>query len=296
MPTGRLRYRTVTRAIFAPSSTRSMASKLSLHCNGTAGNLPDDRVVVVEPRLIGQIEEDLPVSGVAAPRGQPERTARVTRETQLVAPIPAVARILAGPGTSALDDEERHHSMEREVVVVARLRQSGEARHRHRRVVDQQAGANQPAVGQMKRRGFRRADQFEFAGLEWRTLGRRGQRPRALDQAKHVCRKRRDVGIEIRKIRTNVVARHEQRRGARGVERREILEARHEHDAWIPRRVFALFREPVERLENCRNDDGRLLVALERQPALPNELVVGAFECFQREVADCGASHPRQAS
>ena len=94
-------------------------------------HLREDGVLVIEARVVDQVDEDLRVAGVAAARvemptaprtcGQRPTSSRMKR---------GVADILVRAGAAALDDEVRDDAVEREAVVVARLREVREAEDR----------------------------------------------------------------------------------------------------------------------------------------------------------------------
>ncbi len=76
-----------------------------------------DRVVVVQPRVVDEVDEELRVAGVAAARRSPTVPAgwQAPISSRMNSRWPAV---LVRAGASALDDEVRHDAMEGEPVVV----------------------------------------------------------------------------------------------------------------------------------------------------------------------------------
>ena len=71
----------------------------------TAVDPAEDRELVVEQRIVHQVDEPLAVAGVAAAGRDAERAARVGAHQQLVPHERRVADVLVGVGPAALDHE-----------------------------------------------------------------------------------------------------------------------------------------------------------------------------------------------
>src|SRR2546421_7039834 len=96
-------------------------------------DLGEHGVLVVEARVVDEIDEDLRVTGVVPARRDADRAAHVRPQPDLVAHERRIADVFVRAGAAALDDEVRHDAMERQSVVVALLREPREPRDGHRR-------------------------------------------------------------------------------------------------------------------------------------------------------------------
>ena len=105
---------TSMRAMVSPSSTRVG------HVDARR-DLAEHGEVVVEARVVEQVDEELRVAGVAAARRQADGPARVPTQPELVAHERAVAGVLVRSGTAALQDEAGSHAPEAEPVVIPLL-------------------------------------------------------------------------------------------------------------------------------------------------------------------------------
>src|SRR5687768_17334242 len=95
-------------------------------------------VVVVEAKVVDQIDEDLRIARVAPAGRDAERAASMRAQAKLVAHESVMPDVLVRPRTPALDHEIRRDPVEREVVVEATARQRHEARDRGRSIVSEQ--------------------------------------------------------------------------------------------------------------------------------------------------------------
>ena len=78
----------------------------------------EHRVVGVEPGLSIEVDEELRVRGITAPRRQPDRSARCSWRRSRRACIPC-GRSIVRAGAATLDHEVRRDAMDRQAVVVA---------------------------------------------------------------------------------------------------------------------------------------------------------------------------------
>ena len=97
-------------------------------------HLCEDGVLVVEPRVVDEIDEDLRVARVVSPRRDADRAAHVRPQSDFIAHEARVADVLVGAGAAPLDHEVRHDPVEREPVIVPGLREMREAEDRGRRL------------------------------------------------------------------------------------------------------------------------------------------------------------------
>src|SRR5207244_3825486 len=89
----------------------------SIHDVDAVEDLRKDGVLVIEPRVVDEIDEDLRVAGVAPARRDADRAAHVRPRSDFVAHERGVADVLVRAGTPALNDEVRHDPVKRQTVV-----------------------------------------------------------------------------------------------------------------------------------------------------------------------------------
>ena len=133
-----------------PQNTRAFLDRVDDR-HVRVGHARKDRVLVVQPRVVDEVDEDLGVAGVPA-TGRDAQRASTVRASQLVAHERAVADILVGARTAALDDEVRLDAMERQAVVIVCSRQPDEPRVRERRKLAVEDDVEPAAVVQMNDR------------------------------------------------------------------------------------------------------------------------------------------------
>ena len=106
----------------------------------------EHRVLVIEPGIIDQVDEELRVARIAPARGQADGPARVRPPAHFVVHEAMSADVLVRAWAAALHDEVGHDPVKREAIVVARLRQLGKPEHRERRLIGQEREVDRAGV------------------------------------------------------------------------------------------------------------------------------------------------------
>ena len=82
--------------------------------------------MVVEPRVVHEVEIELRVAGVAAARREPDRPADVRREADLVAGERTVPHVFVRARAASLEHEVGHHAVDGQPVVAVLAREPHE--------------------------------------------------------------------------------------------------------------------------------------------------------------------------
>src|SRR5262249_29196765 len=92
-------------------------------------DLGEDRVLMIEARVVDQIDEDLRIARIVAARGDADGAADGRSRADFVPHERRVADVFVRAGAAALNDEVRHDAVKREAVVVAGFGEPREPQH-----------------------------------------------------------------------------------------------------------------------------------------------------------------------
>ena len=131
------------RGLVPPGGLQRRRSPLVLHYPGPCDHIPlgnqichvhpahdlaEHGVVVIQPEVVDEVDEELAVPGVTAPGGRPHGPTPVGHQAELVTSVGRVAGELVGARATTLKDEVRDYSVKRESVEVPGSGEPGEAR------------------------------------------------------------------------------------------------------------------------------------------------------------------------